>query len=620
VIPQKPSSKRKNRLQEQTTTKTTVTTSTLGTTEPNKEETVAATSWRHKAQKIYKIALKVLVRTGIPEVFLIATLCMSRYTENADFSYPSEVVLNIVLLGVLVACLFQMLLLILRRVRAAHIAALLLAYGLYGYTYTFPRFHQWGDKIIPNSATAFAHTVLQLVLLAIIFGVVGFGVDRLLSLKHLRNIPLFKIIIFAVCFIFVVEVGKVGLRMWTIRADLSYKEPAISLQQNKKAATSKPDVYYLLFDRYASSTTLKNVYNYDNTPLLKYLDSQGFVSRENAYANYPFTMQSVSSTLAMGYHTAIGKEFQNDAKGFQAAFPYRAILDNPPIVQALKSNGYSYNQVSSWWDFTRNVPSATTEPTKSFRLQLLGKSFWLTDLQRDILNKSILSPLLLKGVAIGHTTVVQYQLDRNPAQNFEAQMEAVKAVAISSTQHKQPQFTFAHILSPHEPYIFDANGNTPDYDDNRTDDGIDESVKYINQLTYINKRIEDLISTIRTHDPHAAIVLQADEGPYPKQFRGTLMPGHYYDPINLPVSQMRQKFGILASYYMPDTDPQTVTNGIPSSVDSFRFVLSNYLGYKLPTLPDCQFAVGDKYNLYNYQLVTGALKGSSNPESCQQYK
>lgn len=572
-------------------------------------------------RRTYRWVGRALVVTSLPEIMLITTLCYSRYLQNSDFSYPSEVILDIVLLSVISTVIFYVLRLGLRNWRAAHLASLPLAYALYAYNYSFPGLHHLGNLLIPKGATTFTHVMLQLLLLVIVFGAVGFIVDWLFRrVRHLRAVPLLKFVLFVVVFIFAAEAYKVGARMWTIRKDLTYKQPAFSFKTNGQQPASKPDVYYLLFDRYANATTLKQDYNFDNSPLLSDLAAQGFVTRDDAYANYPFTMQSISSTLAADYHTQVGKEFDHDADDFQTAFPYRAILDNSPVAQAFKKAGYNYNQVSSWWDFTRNVPGADDEPTKSFKLHAFGKDFWLTDLQRDIVNKSILSPLLLKGVSVGHTAIVKYTLDRNPLENFDAQMNALKTIAGNSATEKQPQFTFAHILSPHDPYIFDADCNTPTYDSNRTDNGVDETVKYTNQVTCDNKYIESVISTIRTKDPGAAIVLQADEGPYPKQFRGTLTPGHYYDPINLPLQQMRQKFGVLASYYMPGVDSQTVQNGITSSVNAFRFVLSHYLNYDLPDLPDCQFATGDKYNLYNYQQVTGALNGTQNPPACSQYQ
>lgn len=593
--------------------------STSASAPANKQVLEAAprtAAWRGWVQKTGRF----IARTSLPEIFLVATLSLSRYMQNSDFSYPSEVVLNIVLLGILATGVYYIYKLVLRNILAAHVASLLLMYGLYGFSYTFPRLHHWGDYLIPNSAGSFTHDMLQSLFLAIIFGATGFLIAKLFTIKQLKSVPALKFLVFVVCFIFAVQLGKVGLRMWEIRQDLTYTQPTSSLQKPTAKVANKPNVYYLLFDRYASQETLKNTYKFDNGPLMDTLKSQGFIVRDNAFANYPFTMQSVSSTLSVGYHTKVGAQFRDDAKGFQTAFPYRQILDDSPVTQAFQANGYQYNQVSSWWDFTRINPSANTNPSKSFRLRIFGKNFWLTDLQRDIVNKSILSQLLRKGITIHGTVLVKYELDRNPVQNFYSQMDALNNIASNSATQAKPQFTFAHILSPHDPYIFDAKGNDPTYDHNRTDKGADEYVKYTNQLTFLNTQLTKLVTTIRTKDPSAVIVLQADEGPYPKEFRGKLTPDHYYDPKDLSVQPQRQKFGTLAAYYLPGVDQQAAAQTVDAHVNAFRFVLNNYLGYNLPYLPDCQFTVGDKYNLYTYSLVSGKLKGTAEPQECVQYK
>jgi len=569
--------------------------------------------------KIRVISRFLAVKTPIAEILLLTTVCFSRYMKNSDFSYPSEVILNIALLSVLITIIFYVLRCALRNWRATHFAALPLAYALYAYTYSFTFLHKFGDWLIPRSASAFTHAVLQIILMMIVFGAFGYGVDLLLRrVKHFQKLPLFKFMLFVVAFVFAAQMVKVGARMWTIRHDLAYKQPAFSLKQDK-AASSKPNVYYLVFDRYANADTLKNDYDFDNSKLLTSLTDQGFVVRRGAYSNYPFTMQSITSTLSMGYHTELGSQFKDDSTNFQTAFPYRTIFDDPPVAEAFKQQGYNYNQISSWWDFTRNIPAADDEPTRSFKLHILGKDYWLTDLQRDILYKSALSPLLNKGLTIGGTEIAKYSLNRSQQQNFDAEFAALKTLAKDSKNAAQPQFTFAHILSPHDPYIFDANCQKPTYDRNRTDVDIDETIKYTNQVTCLNSHIEDVIASIRSQDPSAVVIIQADEGPYPKQFRGKLAPDNYYDPINLPLQQMRQKFGVLAAYYMPGVDDETVEDSITGSVNVFRFVLSHYLGYDTPALPDCQFTAGNKYTLYSYQQVTGKLKGTTDPAACSQY-
>lgn len=547
-----------------------------------------------------------------PEFVLVGSFVCARYLLNADFSYPSEIILPLILFFVVTAVIFYLFLLIFRKTFTAHVAALPVAYLVYDYDDILPLGkHVFG--FLPQAwQTPLGMALLTCVGLGIAFGLVAFGLTKLIAhVTWLRKVQLYKILLFVIAFVGVVEAGQTAWRITQVERELNYQYPTPTAKQTTKP-TSKPDVYYLVFDRYASAPTLKTDYNFDNSALLGNLASQGFVTRDNAYANYPFTMQSISSTLAMNYFPDLEKQFGNDS--YQTAFPYRSIFNNPPAAQLLKQNGYTYNQVSSWWDFSRVGIQSDSNPTESFDLNIFGHDFYLSDLQRDFINRSVLSPILKQGLGF-----IKYTKDNNPRENFEQQMSALKTIA-DRQDTSTPQFTFAHFLVPHDPYIFDADGSNPAYDGNRNDAGIDETQKYTNQVTYLNTRIEDLISNIRKNSPNAAIVIQADEGPYPKDFRFTLSPRHYYDPINLSLQQMQQKFGILASYYMPGVDAQTVTQGIPASVDPLRFVLSHYLGYDLPTLPDCQFATGDKYVIYKYQQVTGTLRSAQNPVQCKEYE
>ncbi len=588
------------------------------------KDTVAAPKKPGKLKRFGRALGRFVLRTSVPEILLLISLVLSRWLQNSDFSYPQETFVPIVLFAVLATIIFYVYKLILRRDLAAHAAALPLVYGLYGYTYTFHNLHTFADRFVPkNFDTPLAHGLIFMLVTVIIFGLGGAVLDLIMrKAKPLKNVPLLKIAMFVVVFIFAGQAYKTATRLWTVRHQLAYQQPA-SLTPAKPAnvqTTGTPNVYYLLFDRYANSNTLSKDYNYNNSDLLNFLSDQGFVTRDQAYANYPFTMQSVSSTLAMNYFPEFNKSFTHDGGNWQTAFPYRTVLDNPPAAQALKQNGYTYNQVSSWWDFTRDDIKADNQPTKDFRLRTLGMTFWMTDLQRDIINKSILSPLLKKGLSFGKHIAILYDLDTAPRDNFEQQMAALKTIAANSKTQKTPQFTFAHVLVPHDPYIFGPDGSDPTYSGDRDDNGADEVDKYTNQLTYLNTRIKDLIGDIRAKDPGAAIIMQADEGPYPKQFRGTLTPGHYYNPINLPVEQMQQKFGVLASYYLPNVPTETVAAQMTSSVNAFRVVLNTYLGYSLDLLPDCQFATGDKYQLYGYALVSGKLRGTNEPAVCQQYQ
>lgn len=571
--------------------------------------------------KIRQIVGFFAYKTPLVEILFISTFILIRWWNNSDFSYPSEVLLPIVLFGAFASAIFYVYKFILKSPLATHLAALSLIYA--SYVFQFVESSRLGRLIYGLSFDFLASPASKsIALFLFLFGLIAILAvlaeklyKRISVLEHLQ---ILKVLTFTVVFIFSFQLVRNGARLYEIRHQLNYKPaaflPAPSPNQN---ISSKPDIYYIVFDRLTSPEILKQNFNFDSSELVNFLTQQGFVTRQNAYSNYPFTMSSVSSTMAMRYFPELKDRFGNDGK-WQSAAPYRYILNNPPIAKALDNFGYQYVQVSSWWDFTRIGISADANPTQSFRLSVFGKHFYLSDLQRDIIYKSVLSPWLKKGAVFGNFPLIKYDLDRNPAENFESQMQALKNLS-AKNQKTTPQFVFAHILVPHPPYVFDSNGNYPPYDVESNDNGVDETVKYTNELNYLTLRIKDLITHIRQNSPNAAIIIQSDEGPYPKEFRGPMSQDHYYDPLKLGKQQIKQKFGIFASYYMPETSSNEVAK-INSSVNVFRFVLNRYFGYNLELLPDCHFATGNKFNIYNYTMVNQHLTGEPAPEECRQYE
>jgi len=76
-----------------------------------------------------------------------------------------------------------------------------------------------------------------------------------------------------------------------------------------------PDIYYIILDRYASASTLKEVYDFDNSEFLNYLSGKGFYVANESRANYTKTRSSLASSLNMDYINYLsdqyGEEYQD---------------------------------------------------------------------------------------------------------------------------------------------------------------------------------------------------------------------------------------------------------------------------------------------------------------------
>ena len=107
------------------------------------------------------------------------------------------------------------------------------------------------------------------------------------------------------------------------------------------------------------------------------------------------------------------------------------------------------------------------------------------------------------------------------------------------------------------------------------------------------------------------IILQADEGPWPKAFiRDEIKylgrDVTSVDWSNTSAEHLREKMGILNAIYFPDKS--NIQFGEDSSpVNNFRLVLNEYFGTNLPLLEDRAFVFPTNADLYRFQDVTDKL-------------
>ncbi len=119
-------------------------------------------------------------------------------------------------------------------------------------------------------------------------------------------------------------------------------------------------------------------------------------------------------------------------------------------------------------------------------------------------------------------------------------------------QRPGPTFTFAHILLPHPPYIFNADGS---FVDDYTAKHRSERINYVEQLQYTNGRVLEAIDHLLAHDPDEPdpiILLQADEGPFPTAFSAN---EGGFQWLDASPREIQQKFGILNAVRLPGVDP-----------------------------------------------------------------
>ncbi len=381
------------------------------------------------------------------------------------------------------------------------------------------------------------------------------------------------------------------------------------------APTDKPDIYYIILDRYTNADVLQKQFNFDNTPFTGFLRNAGFTVNDTAHANYPYTTMSVSSTLNAMYTNQLVAPFK--ATSVQSRTLYHNTIWQSSVVKALKQQGYQYHAIGSTYGASYKAPLADQEYMANHILTVFGKQKRL----RGIEALQFMNSPFYRFAQLGHVPGWPFSItDTTEVQDVSKQLATLTNLAASSQQGGR--FIFAHILVPHDPFLFNADGSLSVY---TNADNIGHSIKqkYTNQVAFMNTQIKTLVSTIQEHSGgKAVILLNADEGAYPNVMNSTFQNpsgvtsdaetgSNNEDMTQWSDDFLQMKFGILQAAYIPRATSDDLA--ALSSVNLFRIILNRYASYALPYLPDCHYGLSDGgQNEYRYADITARLE--SNPD------
>jgi hypothetical protein len=342
------------------------------------------------------------------------------------------------------------------------------------------------------------------------------------------------------------------------------------------------DIYYIILDRYANAETLRDVYDFDNTAFLDRLGELGFFVATNSAANYQRTAHSVASSLNLDY---LQNLVPTSGQAGSSWLPLYQMLEKHLAGQFLKQQGYKFIQFGSWWNPTR--ASRTADENVNWHT--------MPQLQRSYLEQTLLGSLM-ESLGVGAFDERANQCDRIRRQ-FSRLAEL--------PQDPAPTFVFAHILVPHPPFVFDANGNCLSLEEATARS---RTKNYTDQVIFINGMILDLVARIRAASKtEPVIVIQADEGPWPEAYAGD---ERFFgqdissvDWTKVPRAELREKMRILNALYLPGQGPAPLYPNM-TPVNTFRIIFDRYFGAKLPLLPDRNYVFVDDEHLFTFKEVT----------------
>ena len=325
--------------------------------------------------------------------------------------------------------------------------------------------------------------------------------------------------------------------------------------------TAGPSIHLLMLDGYPRADLLAEI-GFDNGAFLAALQERGFDHYPASQSNYDRTPFSLLTMLSMRHFDEIDEldRYRGEGGGVveQERIAGRALLD-VSLFDALTEAGYRTRLVEAPVVY---VPLGGADSVID-----AGAA---TNFELDTLQRTPLAGLLeLFGFAMG-----------------QGRAHVTGTIGLFAEPPESPSFTIAHVMAPHAPFSFGADGSAapapPCYPatcaifDGRVERlgwSADEHwARLVAHLEHLNALMLDAVDHLIAEDPDAVIVLLSDHGQLvdgepANMFRNLLLartPGH------------PELFG----------DAPTLVNVMPA-------LLNAYLGADLAPLPDNLFRSSD---------------------------
>jgi hypothetical protein len=322
------------------------------------------------------------------------------------------------------------------------------------------------------------------------------------------------------------------------------------------AERNLPDIYFIVLDGYARADVMHDLYGFDIEPFLARLRELGFHVAGRSRSNYCKTLHCLTSILNMEYLQGL---VTLDPLSVRSG-PLLRLLRNNRVLENLRSLGYSVVTFSSGYSLVE-LP----HPDRVLKPGLALSEF------HSLLLETTPLPLLLRdeeNLYALHRRRLDYILDELP----------------QIGEGPRPRFVFAHLLAPHPPFVFDAEGQpvSPErpfgfYDGSdfyKYGGSREEYVRaYAAQARYVTRRLEEaLTALVQPGERAPVILLQSDHGP-----------GSRLDWRSIPDTDLQERFGILFAAHLPGVEGLSLPDDA-SPVNTFRLVFDLYFGSDLGPL------------------------------------
>jgi len=314
-----------------------------------------------------------------------------------------------------------------------------------------------------------------------------------------------------------------------------------------------PDIYYFVLDSYGRADLLDLVYGHDNSGFLESLAARGFFVAECSQSNYTRTELSMASSLNMMYLQDLDDEFEPQS------------IARRTLWRSLKHGAVRYNLESLGYQtvsFPTGYPWGELEDADLFLIPPPISS-GLNEFEALLMRTTALYQVQDWGIVDPEAILAQRSRDL-----FHNVFDHIPQVA----GLPGPQFVYIHIIPPHPPFVFDAQGNPtypPDFWNEQRKYPYDLYAKgYVDQTIYLNSMMLEAVDAIlEGSETPPVILIQGDHGPW--------------------MQPKDRHMWILNAYYLPGHADGLYSTISP--VNSFRLVFNAYFGGEYDMLEDVSY-------------------------------
>ncbi len=326
-----------------------------------------------------------------------------------------------------------------------------------------------------------------------------------------------------------------------------------------------PSLHLVLWDGYPGFASLKTHFNYDNTALRNSFAKNKFFVCDSNHSNYFQTYVSVNSLLNLQYIPYLQHVPLNQ---YYTVLQHLKQIDENAVVQFFQNHQFHIDN-NSIFRLAAQPPQAYSgtgdgvETKFKYSEEIHFNEVLHNRLQKDFLWR------FLKGKCRWEYAYKKLVLQQH--------LYNVKALQhILQLKGGRAQFSYTHLMMPHDPYFTDQSGKLIDRD---TAAKTSPEKLFMAYLQYTNTQIEAVCEHLLSVDPHAIIIIMSDHG-----YRE-------YTADN----ELALKFDNLLAVRFPDSN-YTEIKKMHSNVNLFRIILNQFYGQHFLMLPDSCIALDEAAN------------------------